>query len=136
MSKQAVQHVGGCKATGTYSPAVVIDGWVFVSGHASLDLASGSIVSGTIEEETRRTLQHIEGILRQAGCGLEDVVKCSCHLADMRDYDGFERAYAEFFRGVPPARSTVQSGLWGTLKVEIDAIAKLPRQRPETPDQS
>lgn len=128
MARRAVHHPDKRTATGAYSEAIVCDGWVFVSGHASLNMESGEIVNGTIEEETRRTLQHIEKVLLAAGCTMEDVVKCNCHLADMRDYDGFNRAYARFFPGVPPARCTVQSGLWGTLKVEIDAVARLPQK--------
>ena len=45
--------------------------------------------------------------------------------ADIRDFDGFNRAYSEFFRGIRPARTTVQSGLGGGIKVEIDAIARV-----------
>jgi 2-iminobutanoate/2-iminopropanoate deaminase len=128
MAKVAVHHPEQGKSTGNYSEAVVCDGWVFVSGHASLDMNTGEVVSGTIEEETRRTLQHIERVLQAAGCTLDDVVKCSCHLADIRDYDGFDRTYGGFFAGVAPARCTVQSGLWGGLKVEIEAIARMPQK--------
>jgi 2-iminobutanoate/2-iminopropanoate deaminase len=81
-------------------------------------------VRGSIEDETRMTLSHIGKILEAAGYSFEDVVKCSCHLADIRDFDGFDRVYSEFFSGVRPARTTVQSVLWNGIKVEIDAIAR------------
>jgi 2-iminobutanoate/2-iminopropanoate deaminase len=53
-------------------------------------------------------------------------VKCTCHLANIGDFEAFDRTYSEFFVGVKPARTTVQSVLWDTLKVEIDAIARIP----------
>lgn len=103
-----------------------MDGWLYVSGQGPLDLKTGKVVSGTIEEETSLVLSHIGKILNAAGCGFDDVVKCTCHLADIKDFDGFNRAYAAFFPGVRPARTTVQSVLWGGIKVEIDAIARVP----------
>jgi 2-iminobutanoate/2-iminopropanoate deaminase len=48
------------------------------------------------------------------------------HLSDIGDFDGFNRTYAEFFTGIRPARTTVQSVLWGGIKVQIDAIARVP----------
>ena len=126
MSKRAIQDSEKSAHTGSYSSAIVVDGWVFVSGHASLDLRTGEVISGSIEEETRRTLVQIGRLLGEAGCAFDDVVKCTCHLASIDDFDRFDKAYSEFFSGVKPARTTVQSGLWGNLKVEIDAIARLP----------
>jgi 2-iminobutanoate/2-iminopropanoate deaminase len=99
---------------------------LFVSGQGPIDMRTGKVVAGTIEEETHVTLSHIEQILKAAGCSLQDVVKCTVHLADIKEFDRFDLAYAEFFTGVRPARTTVQSVLWGGIKVEIDAIAHVP----------
>jgi 2-iminobutanoate/2-iminopropanoate deaminase len=129
MSKRALHDPQKSASTGSYSSAVVVDGWVFVSGHASQDPASGRVISGSVEDETRRTLAQIATLLAQAGCGMQDVVKCACHLASIDDFDRFDGAYREFFTGVMPARTTVQSVLWGGLKIEIDAIARIPRDR-------
>ena len=100
-----------------------IAGWVFVSGQGPLDLKTGAIVGRTIEEQTRLTLQHVARILQTTGCTMADVVRCGCHLADIDDFDRFDATYAEFFSGVLPARTTVQSVLWGGILVEIDVIA-------------
>jgi 2-iminobutanoate/2-iminopropanoate deaminase len=123
-SKQEVRHPARNASTGAYSDGVILDGWLFISGQGPLDLATGSVVSGSIEEETHLTLSHIGKILEAAGCTFDDVVKCTCHLADIRDFDGFNRAYAGFFQGIRPARTTVQSVLGGGIKVEIDAVAR------------
>lgn len=126
MSRTAVKHPDKTAATGTYSAGLICDGWLYVSGHASQDLKTGDVISGTIGEETSRTLSSLEKVLNAAGCTFDDVVKCTCYLARIEDFEDFDEAYARFFRGIPPARTTVQAVLWGGLKVEIDAIARLP----------
>lgn len=125
--KKEIKHPDKKASTGAYSAGVEADGWLFVSGQGPLDLRTGQVCSGTIEEETRLTMQHIGKILAAAGCTFDEVVRCGCHLADINDFDRFNATYAEFFRGVFPARTTVQSGLSG-IKVEIDCIARLPRK--------
>ncbi|MBP7142402.1 MAG: RidA family protein [Opitutaceae bacterium] len=125
--KREIKHPEKSASTGAYSAAIEIDGWLFVSGQGPLDMDSGLVCHGTIEEETRLTMQHIEKILAAAGCTFPDVVRCGCHLADIRDFDRFNRTYAEFFPVGPlPARTTVQSGLGDGIKVEIDCIARVP----------
>ena len=126
MEKVEIKHPDKKASTGAYSAGVCVDGWLYVSGQGPLNLATSEVVAGTIEEQTRLTLNHIGKILEAAGCTFDDVVKCACHLQDIRDFDRFNAVYAEFFRGVRPARTTVQSVLWGGIKVEIDAIARVP----------
>ncbi|MBX3238649.1 MAG: RidA family protein [Chitinophagaceae bacterium] len=112
--------------TGAYSDAVVINGFVFVSGQASVDFATSNFILGTIEEETRRTLENVRSILNAAGASLEQVVKCTVHLSDINEFDRYNAVYAEYFPGIKPARTTVQSVLAEGIKVEIDCIAALP----------
>ncbi len=125
MTKTEIKHPEKTVSTGAYSAGVAVDGWLFISGQGPLDLKTGQAVEGTIEEETRLTLAHVGKILEAAGCTFADVVKCTCHLRNMNDFDAFNEVYAKFFTGVRPARTTVQSVLWGSIKVEIDAIARL-----------
>ena len=87
------------------------------------------MVEGSIEEQTRLTLQHAGKILQAGGCSFDDVVKCTCHLSSIADFDRFNGVYAEFFKGIKPARTTVQSVLWGGIKVEIDAIARISEKK-------
>jgi 2-iminobutanoate/2-iminopropanoate deaminase len=124
MPKREIKHPDKLVSTGSYSAGIQIDGWLFISGQGPLDLRTGQVIRGSIEDETRLTLSHIGKILEAAGYNFEDVVKCSCHLADIRDFDGFDRVYSEFFSSIRPARTTVQSVLWNGIKVEIDAIAR------------
>ena len=124
MSKTEIRHPDKTVSTGAYSAGVLMDGWLFISGQGPLDMKTGQVIDGSVEDQTHLTLSHISKVLEAAGLSCDDVVKCTCHLADMRDFERFNRVYAEFFSGVRPARTTVQSVLWGGIKVEIDAIAR------------
>jgi 2-iminobutanoate/2-iminopropanoate deaminase len=126
MPKVEIHHPEEQVSTGAYSAGVLMDGWLFISGQGPIDMASGAVRRGSIEEETRLTLAHMGAILAAAGCGVDDVVKCTCHLSDIRTFDRFNAVYAEHFSGIRPARTTVQSVLGGGIQVEIDAIARVP----------
>ena len=126
MPKLQIKHPDRKASTGAYSDGVLIDGWLYVAGQGPLDLSSGEVISGVIEQETRVTLQNIGKILAAAGCGFEDVMKSTVHLADIKDFDRFNATYAEFFTGIRPVRTTVQSVLALGIKVEIDVVAKVP----------
>lgn len=124
MSKTEIFHPDKKVSTGAYSAGVLIDGWLYISGQGPLNLATGEVIRGTIEEETRLTLEHIGKVLSAAGMTFDDVVKCTCHLSDINDFSRFNAVYREFFPGILPARTTVQSVLGDKIKVEIDAIAR------------
>lgn len=112
-------------STGAYSDALIIDGMLYVSGQASVDFKTSKFQLGTIEEETHRTMQNLKAIIEAAGSSMDQVVKCTVHLADINDFDRYNKVYASYFGDVKPARTTVQSVLAENLKVEIDCIAKV-----------
>lgn len=128
MSKVKVIHPDrdASFATGAYSDGVVVNGFLFVSGQAAVDFKTSKFILGTVEEETHRTLQNIKAIVEAAGASMQDVVKCTVHLADINEFDRYNNVYAEYFPGIKPARTTVQSVLAEKLKVEIDCIVKMP----------
>ena len=125
MSKIEVKHPDKAISTGAYSAGVLMDGWLFVSGQGPVDLSTGKVVHGSIEEETKHTLSHIQKIVEAAGGTIADIVKCTVHLTDINDFDRYNKAYASFFSGILPARTTVQSVLSDGIKIEIDAIARI-----------
>jgi len=125
MPKVEIKHPEKQVSTGAYSAGVLCDGWLYVSGQGPLDMKTGAIVGETIEEQTSLTLGHVGKILAAAGCTFDDVVKCTCHLSDIKDFDRFNKVYSEVFTGIRPARTTVQSVLWGGIKVEIDCVARV-----------
>lgn len=125
MSKKEIQHPDKQVSTGAYSAGILMDGWLFISGQGPLDLSTGEVIRGTIEEETLLTLSHIRKIIEAAGGSIDDIVKCTVHLSDIQDFDRYNAAYASFFTGVKPARTTVQSVLCDGIKIEIDAVARI-----------
>lgn len=111
--------------TGAYTDGVIVDGLVYVSGQAAVDFKTSKFILGTIEEETRLTLNNLKAIVEAAGSSMEDVIKCTVHLADISEFDRYNEVYSEYFSIVKPARTTVQSVLAEGIKVEIDCIAKI-----------
>ena len=134
MKKKRVNHPAVTSPSVHVSAGVLVDDWLHVSGQGPLDMAERRIVPGTIEEETLRTLQNIESILGAAGAAREDVVKCTCYLSDLSLFPGFDQTYREFFQSaIPPTRTTLQAGLLGGIKVEIDAVARVPSKMSADP---
>lgn len=123
--KKEVKHPDKKSHTGSYSAGVIAGDFLFISGQGPLDLATGEVIRGTIEEETLLTLSHIKKIVEAAGATVDSIVKCTVHLEDINDFDRYDKAYSSFFNGVLPARTTVQSVLSDGIKIEIDAIAYL-----------
>jgi reactive intermediate/imine deaminase len=104
------------------SIATRASGLVFVGGQVARD-EDGNIVAGGIEAQARQTLKNVADVLALTGCTLEDVVKTTVWLEDARDFDEFNRVYAEFFPGNKPSRSTLQAKNMVGTKIEIEAIA-------------
>ena len=106
-----------------YSAGIVCGDMVFVSGQGPIDVSTKQIVGATIEEQVELTIKNVERILNAAGCTLADVVKSTVHLLNIADFDRFNAVYRRMFPEPFPARTTVQSVLWGGILVEIDVIA-------------
>jgi 2-iminobutanoate/2-iminopropanoate deaminase len=111
-------------AIGPYSQAIRAGGLVFVSGQIPLDPASGTMVGGDIEAQTRQVLLNLGAILTAAGSSMRAVVKTTVYLTDLGDFAAMNRVYEAFVGEPPPARATVQvARLPREARVEIDAIA-------------
>ena len=108
-----------------FSAAVEANGFIFVSGQASVD-TNGDIVSGSFEDEMRRALRNVVDILRSAGLTLENVVRVTSYVQDPADLAQYNQLYREFFSQPFPARTTITSCLTAALKFEIDVIAVRP----------
>ncbi|MBQ5451384.1 MAG: RidA family protein [Bacteroidales bacterium] len=112
------------KAIGPYSQAVKAGNMLFVSGQIPIDPKTGELSSGTIQEQTKLVLTNIGAILKAAGYGYENVVKTTCLLADIKDFQDMNGVYAEFFKQNPPARSAFAvKDLPKGARLEIEVIA-------------
>ncbi len=126
MTRQAISTPNAPKPGGVYSQGIAWDKLVFTAGQVGVDPATGQAVPGGVREQTRQVLLNIKAILEAAGTDLGSVVKTTCFLADINDFDAFNEVYREFFAADPPALSTVQVGLVPPWQVEIEAIAIRP----------
>lgn len=122
--KQIVRTEKAPKPIGPYSQAVRAGNLLFVAGQGAADPRTGEIQRASIQTETRQVLENLKAILEAAGASLSEVVKTTCYLADINDFQAFNAVYAEYFTAEPPARTTIQAGkLPLNLRVEIEAIA-------------
>ena len=125
MSKRVVFTKKAPEPVGPYSQAVVSGGFVFVSGQIPINPETSKLVEGGIEAQTVQVLENLKNVLESVGLTLGDVVKTSVFLADLGDFQAFNRVYSRYFTVNPPARTTVQSGLMAGVLLEVDAIAKM-----------
>ncbi len=108
---------------GPYSQAVLAGNTLYVSGQIPLD-KNGTLITGSIEEETELVMSNLLAILQAADMNFSHVVKCSIFLTDMGNFPRVNAVYAKAFQNEPPARETVQvSALPKNANVEISCIA-------------
>ncbi len=108
------------------SRAIRAGDFVFLTGQVPLQ-DGAPMTTGTIEDQTRVTLELIRETLAAAGCALSHVVKAMIWLRDRADFPGFNAVYGEYFPEDPPARSAVVSELLVDVRVEIEVVAYKPQ---------
>ncbi|MDQ3667941.1 MAG: RidA family protein [Acidobacteriota bacterium] len=108
-----------------FSHATRLGDLIFVSGQASVDLATGDIIAGTFTEEMSRSLENMRTIITTAGGRWEDIVKVNCYVRRDADLAEFNQLYRQFFSEPFPARTTITNCLPVSILFEIDCIACL-----------
>ena len=97
---------------------------LYLSGQVGNIPGTANLVEGGIVPETRQTMLNIKQVLEANGSSLDQVIKCTCMLADIEDWAAMSEAYVEFFPNQKPARSAfATSGLAIGARVEIECIA-------------
>ncbi|MCL6445996.1 MAG: Rid family detoxifying hydrolase [Alicyclobacillus sp.] len=124
MKKQEIRTHLAPTPVGLYSQGLRVGNRIYVAGQGPINVQTGKIAGETIESQTRQVLGNIRVILEAGGATLDDVVKCTVHLSDLKYFDEFNKVYKEFFHEPYPVRTTVGSQLKGML-VEIDVIAEV-----------
>jgi 2-iminobutanoate/2-iminopropanoate deaminase len=125
MTEREIETSDAPRAIGPYSQAVRAGELLFLSGQIPLDPATGELVSGGIDVQTRRVLDNLGAILHAAGGSFENVVKTTIYLVDLGEFAAVNAVYASYFTPPAPARATVQvAALPKGARVEIEAIAR------------
>ena len=124
IKKRIIKTEHAPTAIGPYSQAIRVGNYLYTSGQIALDPNSGEFLSGEIEQETELTLKNITAILKADGLSLDNVIKTTVYLSDLRDFTRMNQVYEKFFSENKPVRSCVQvAALPKGAKIEIDAIA-------------
>jgi 2-iminobutanoate/2-iminopropanoate deaminase len=125
MTRQAVSTDGAPPAIGPYSQAIVANGFVFCSGTAGIDPATGIAPDG-IEEQAELALRNLDAVLTAAGASLATVVKTTIFYTNVDDFAAINEIYARFMPDPPPARSAPANvKLPRNLLISIEAVAVL-----------
>jgi 2-iminobutanoate/2-iminopropanoate deaminase len=125
-TKKVITTEKAPKAIGPYSVATVVNHFVFTSGQIAINPATGNIVEGGIEAETRQALTNLKNVIEESGTTIENVMKTTVFLKDINDFTRMNAVYGEFFPENSPARSAVQvAALPKGALIEIEAIAVL-----------
>ena len=111
-----------------FHPAVRAGDFIFVSGQVAKD-ANGNMVHGTIEEETKATIETIQRVIAADGATLADVVRVTTYLEDTRDFGRYNKVFGEFFKDAVLARTTVEARAVISTKIEMEAIVYKPLKR-------
>jgi 2-iminobutanoate/2-iminopropanoate deaminase len=126
MSRRTPQPEGVAKPKPPFSSVVVDGDLAFTAGQVGFN-EHGEVVPGGIEAQTRKALENLLACLSAAGCGPADVLKVNAFLADLGEFETYNAVYREFFQEPYPARTTVGATLPGELRVEIEAVARVPQ---------
>jgi len=122
-----LKRYGAAGGTGTggqhlpFARAVEADGWLYVSGQTPME--NGEVIEGGIIPQSHKAIRNMLAILTEAGYEPKDVVRCGVWLDDPRDFQSFNKIFAEYFGANPPARACVVSSMVVDCKVEIDCVA-------------
>ena len=124
MTRDIIATTNAPGAVGPYSQGIRTEQFVYTAGQVPLDPATGTLVTGSIEDQTRRALENVKAVLEAAGTGLDRAVKMTVFMTNLGDFKRMNAVYAEFFSEAPPARSAFEvSALPLGADIEIEAIA-------------
>jgi len=130
MPRKPVIPAGSPPPLAPYSPGVVADNILYVSGVLAMDSSGKTIGVGDATAQTRAVLESIKSIVEAAGGTMADVTMNSIFLKDLADYPKMNAVYKEYFPNDFPARYCIKAELVKPeFLVEIASIAHLPKSQ-------
>ena len=124
MDKKKFFIPGAPPPIGPYSPALLVNDTLYISGQVPINIETGQLITENIELATDQVLRNIIALLAEASMTLENVVKCTIFMTDLNEFQKMNAVYASYFEGVAPARETVEiSRLPMDATIEISCIA-------------
>ncbi len=124
MEKKIITSVNAPEPIGPYSHANLVNNTLYVSGQVAKDAKTGQMVQTDIRAETRKVMENVEAILKEAGMDFTNVVKTTIFCTNLGDFASINEVYGSFFTADFPARETVQVvKLPLNANVEISVVA-------------
>ena len=124
MDKKKFFIPGAPPPIGPYSPALLVNDTLYISGQVPINIETGQLITENIELATDQVLRNIKALLAEASMTLENVVKCTIFMTDLNEFQKMNAVYASYFEGDAPARETVEiSRLPMDATIEISCIA-------------
>ena len=122
--KKVISTQDAPAAIGPYNQAIEANGFIFLSGQIPIDPTTNEVVNGGIKLQTEQVLKNIGAVLEAAGLSYSNVVKTTCLLQSMNDFQEMNKVYAEFFTTDQPARAAFEvARLPKDVLIEIEAVA-------------
>ena len=123
MTRQTIHTSQAPQAIGTYSQAVRVGDAVYISGQIPTDPATGELVTGEMRLQAQRAFENLRAIALAAGGDLDDAVRVTIYLIDLRHFAVVNEVMARYFREPYPARVTVAvAALPRGAQIEVDCI--------------
>ena len=123
MAKQAIQTKDAPAAIGTYSQAIRAGNTIYLSGQIPLDPKSMQLVTGDTRAEIARVFDNLAAVAAAAGASLENAVRITVYLTDLKNFALVNEVMAEYFKEPYPARAAIGvAALPRGAAVEVDAV--------------
>jgi 2-iminobutanoate/2-iminopropanoate deaminase len=123
MTKSAIVSLELAPPVGPFSQAIRTDGYIFLSGQVGQDPATGKLVEGGVEAETKRIFLNLAAVLEAAGKTFDDVVRVGVFLTSIDDFAKVNGIYAGHFSQPYPVRTTIAAAALPLgASVEIDLV--------------
>jgi 2-iminobutanoate/2-iminopropanoate deaminase len=124
MEKKIFFIPGAPAPIGPYSPALLVNDTLYISGQVPINIETGKLITENIELASHQVLKNIKVLLAEANMTLENVVKCTIFMTNLNEFQKMNAVYASYFNGIAPARETVEiSRLPMDATIEISCIA-------------
>ena len=121
--KKVIATTNAPAAIGPYSQAIEYNGMVYASGQIPVNPATGEVESDNIEGQADQSLKNVGAILKEAGLDYSNVIKTTCFLANMADFQAFNAVYEKYFVSAPARSCVAVKDLPKGVLCEVEAIA-------------
>ena len=127
MEKTVISTSNAPAAIGPYSQAIKAGNLIFISGQLPINPHTGVLVTDDVKKAAKQSMDNVAAILKEAGTSMDNVIKTTVFLSDMKNFVPFNEVYGTYFKDKMPARSAIQiAKLPKDGILEVEAIALIP----------